>query len=112
MPGLKDAVRALNQAVSDLTSLHVQTFTGTVQSTGVITGFDNVRAAVQEAQTNNNIQLIAEAYFQFDGDSYNFLASNLSEVPPSALELHKSAVEAGMKTRQGLMELVKDVFAG
>lgn len=113
MSGLRDAVKKLNEAITDLSSLHVQTFTGTVAISSDTTGFDNIRSAIQSAQTNSEITLVAEAYYQFDGDSYNFIATDANgaiTAPPAALELHKSAVEAGMQTRLGLIELVKDAF--
>ena len=106
---LKDALTKLNEAVTDLSSLHVQTFTGSLQtSIEDQAGFDTVRQAVAQARSDGNITLVAEAYYQFDGDSYNFVTSE--DVPTSALELHRSAVEAGLATRRGLMELVKGVF--
>ena len=106
---LKDALKKLNEAVTDLSSLHVQTFTGRLQSdVDNQAGFDGVRQTVAQARTDGDITLVAEAYYQFDGDSYNFLTSE--EVPASALALHQSAVEAGLATRRGLMELVKGVF--
>jgi hypothetical protein len=108
--GLRKAVETLNNAIQDLTSLHVQTYTGVIATEISQTGFDKVRAAVKKAKTDGKVKLVAEAYYQFDGDSYNFLTSEVEQVPARALDLHKSAVEAGMATRQGLMELVKDIF--
>ena len=108
---LRDALRTLNAAVEDLTSLHVQTYTGTIGvEVGDQAGFDNVREAVKAARTGDDatVTLVAEGYYRFDGDSYNFIASG--DVPARAIELHQAAVEAGMATRRGLMEMVRDVF--
>ncbi len=111
--GLKDALSKLNDAVQDLTSLHVQTYTGRVAvdlDAVAQNGFTSVRDAVTaaEADPNGEIRLVAEAYYQFDGDSYNFLTSD--DITPGALDIHKAAVEAGIKTRQGLVELFKGLF--
>ncbi len=110
---LANAVKKINEAIKDLSSLHVQTYMGNVE-VDLSTVDDNthamdiVRDTVKTAQAGGNIELVAEAYYQFDGDSYNFLASG--DVPVRALDIHTAAVEAGMKTRRGLVELVKGVF--
>jgi hypothetical protein len=111
--GLKDALSKLNDAVKDLTSLHVQTYQGRVEidmDAIAQNGFDSVREAVTaaEADPGGKVSLVAEAYYQFDGDSYNFLTSD--DIAPGALDIHKAAVEAGIKTRQGLLELFKGLF--
>ena len=113
MSGLKDALTKLDDTVKDLTSLHVQTYQGRVEidlDKIKEKGFDSVRAAVTAAAADpkGKLQLVAEAYCQFDGDSYNFLTSD--DITDGALEIHKAAVEAGIKTRQGLMELFKGIF--
>jgi hypothetical protein len=111
---LKDALQAINEAFNDLTSLHVQTYTGVLdfdaKPTKTSSAFDKVRDYVkgESAKPNGKIRLVAEAYVQFDGDSYNFVTEE--DVPARALELHRDAVEAGINTRRGLMELIVDVF--
>ena len=111
---LSKVVQKLNEAVKDLSSLHVQTYTGVLSFTQpdgdeeAAEKFNTVRQQVQEMKSSGTIQLVAEAYYQFDGDSYNFLSSD--SVSDAAREMHKAAVEAGIKTRQGLFELVKSAF--
>lgn len=108
---LKTALGKLNEMFDDLTSLHVQTYTGSVNfdlDAGDGAKIDKLRTALQNLPADGSVKLVAEAFYQFDGDSYNFLSSD--DVPSKAIELHKAAVEAGMKTRQGLMELVRGVF--
>lgn len=108
--GLKKALGQLNDAVKDLTSLHVQTFTGSVSFDRETQSYDDIRKLIQKAQTDADVTLVAESLYKFDGDSYNFVANADSGIPSSAMELHKASVEGGIKTRQGLMELVKGVF--
>jgi len=110
---LRDAVTKINNIISDLSSLHVQTYTGSVtvdlDNLGADeNGMDRVRDAVRQARADGNVTLVAEAYYQFDGDSYNFLTTD--DVPLRALEIHTAAVEAGMKTRRAIVELVKGVL--
>jgi len=121
--GLRKALRTLNEAIGDLTSLHVQTYTGNVDFT-VPKDPENQEGERRPATNTEVLQiikentnmgdktkliLVAESLYKFDGDSYNFLTSDKG-IPPSALELHKSAVEGGIKTRQALMEMAKDIF--
>lgn len=108
--GLKKALEALRDAVDDLTSLHVQTFSGSLKFTTEGNSFDNVRKTIEDAKNAGEITLIAESLFKFDGDSYNFLANDEGGVPPSALELHKASVESGIKTRESLCKMVKGIF--
>lgn len=106
---LKDALTKINTTITDLSSLHVQTFTGKVNFTG--TGkYEDIKSAVDAAVGDKSITLVAESLYKFDGDSYNFLTNEEGGIPTSAMELHKAAVEGGIKTRQGLAELVKGVF--
>lgn len=113
MPGLKEAINGLNDAVKDLTSLHVQTFTGQIDSDlDGSNSYDDIRALVKDAADNGKITLVAETLAQFDGDSYNFVKADLQSVPPLALETHKNAVKAGVETRIGLLNLFKDLIDG
>ena len=110
MSGLKEAIETLRDAVDDLTSLHVQTYTGVIDFTsqdGV--GFDNLREKVltAEAKEKLNVHLAYETLIKFDGDSYNFV--NQDQVSDKVAKVHKDAVEAGIKTRLGLLELAKEI---
>ncbi|MCK5137797.1 MAG: hypothetical protein KAR19_18570 [Bacteroidales bacterium] len=108
---LKDALQKLNDAVQDLTSLHVQTFTGEINlNIDGTRDFDKIRGSVKTAKEKNEITLVAETLAQFDGDSYNFVKQDLDDVPDLALEVHKNAVESGIETRLGLLELFKNLI--
>lgn len=113
MGGLRTAVTKVTGLIEDLSSLHVQTYTGTVSVDldnlpDDVPAMKRVRDAVKEARANGEVTLVAEAYYQFDGDSYNFLTNE--DVPLKALDMHTNAVESGMATRQALVELVKDAI--
>jgi len=112
MASIKEAVQSLNTFVKDLTSLHVQTFTGEITFTDTAdtnSKYEDIESQIQQAKTDKKIKLVAESLYKFDGDSYNFLTSDQG-IPSSALELHKAAVESGIKTRQGLIEMAKDAI--
>jgi hypothetical protein len=106
---LKDALQKLNDAIEDLTALHVQTYTGELNvSVEDNTSFDSIRAAIKDAKSNGTITLVAESLLQFDGDSFNFVTD--VPVPQQALDIHRSAVETGLQTRQALIQLFKGAF--
>ena len=109
--GLKAALQKLDEAVKDLTSLHVQTFSGELNITlSGDKGYDTLRAEMKKAIKDGNLTLVAETLAQFDGDSYNFVKQDLSDIPSLALEVHKNAVEAGIETRLGLLGLFKGLI--
>jgi hypothetical protein len=111
--GLKQALTKLNDAVKDLTSLHVQTFTGEIETqVDSSKTFDEIKSLInsEASKTDAKIKLVAESLAQFDGDSYNFVRQDLEDVPSLALEVHKNAVKAGIETRLGLLTMFKDIF--
>jgi len=114
--GLKKAVKKLNDAIDDLTSLHVQTYSGTVNFNNTSAGaFDNLReslnpsAGTAAATTSLDVNLKLETLVKFDGDSYNFVATE--NVSDELFKLHKDALDSGLKTRLGLLEMVKNTFS-
>ncbi len=113
MAGLRTALENLNKAIEDLTSLHVQTFSGELKITiDNKKGYSDIRNQIktQKDKKDGTIILVAETLAQFDGDSYNFVRKDLTDIPPIALEVHKNAVKAGIETRIGLLELFKSTI--
>lgn len=109
--GLKTALEALDNAVKDLTSLHVQTFSGELNLTiDGSKGYDTIREEMKTAIADGDLTMVAETLAQFDGDSYNFVKQDLESIPTYALEVHKNAVKAGIETRLGLLGLFKDLI--
>lgn len=108
---LRSVIAKLDEAVTDLSSLHVQTFTGSLDFTVDATGNKDILKTLENAKASGKIKLVAETLMQFDGDSYNFIACDSNAaIPSQALEIHKNAVDAGLKNRQALVELFKDIF--
>lgn len=109
--GLSDALKKLDEAVKDLTSLHVQTYSGEIKIKNDGTkSYKGLKTELDKAIATSNITLVAETLAQFDGDSYNFVKQDLSNIPSLALEVHKNAVEAGIETRLGLLGLFKGLI--
>lgn len=109
--GLKKALENLNDAIEDLTSLHVQTYSGEIKIVNDgKKGYKGLKADLDKAITTSKLTLVAETLAQFDGDSYNFVKKDLTDIPPLALEVHKNAVKAGIETRIGLLGLFKGLI--
>lgn len=108
---LGDALKNLKNAVTDLSSLHIQTYSGTLNFQVSDANYETIKTAVKQAAEGDNaaITLVAETLLQFDGDSYNFIATGADT---NILQAHKDAVEAGLKTRQGLVDAFKDIILG
>jgi hypothetical protein len=105
--GLRDALQKLDDAVTDLTSLHVQTYSGTLNvDVDRDQDFDTLRKSLQNADAKeSDINLVSESMLKFDGDSYNFVAE---DAPPNLMQIHNEAVQSGLDARQSLIELFKD----
>ncbi len=108
---LNSALSRLNDAIKDLTSLHVQTFTGTLDlEISAERNFDTLKAQLNKAKTDGNVRLVAESLIKFDGDSYSFVTKEADDVPNNAFEVHQNAVKSGLETRQALLALFKGIF--
>lgn len=108
---LKDALKSLNEAVKDLTSLHVQTFTGSLKvDIDKSNGFDELKKLIETQSASGEVKLVAESLVKFDGDSYNFITSDIQNAPPQALDIHQNAVTSGLNNRLALLELFQDLI--
>lgn len=109
--GLRSALQKLDDAVTDLTSLHVQTFSGELKAEiDRNQEFDKLRDAISGAAAeDSNVTLVAESLLKFDGDSYNFVAEDAA---PNLMEVHNEAVQSGLDARQSIIELFKDLIGG
>ena len=124
---IKNALRKLDEAIDDLSSLHVQTFSGTVKwsstsdpasdpgsapggsaSTGTLRTLKTFEGFADKPASYEDVSLVAETLMKFDGDSYSFLASETAE---AAMQLHKNAVEAGINTRLGIAKMLREAFS-
>jgi hypothetical protein len=110
MSTLRHALQELRDAVDDLTSLQVQTFSGTIElDPEANLSFTDIRTAVKEAQSSDEstIHVVATSYLQFDGDSFNFVAADATA---PMLRAHQDAVASGLAARQALLDMFRDVI--
>jgi len=103
---LKEAFEKLGDAIDDLSSLEVLTFTGDMQvsiqgdGAGNLIDWDKL---VAEAKPDGTVKLVLASKFEADGDAKLF--KTLGDVDPSIRAAHDEAVRAGQQVRKDLMEL-------
>lgn len=106
---LQDAFNELKEKVVDLTSLHVQTYTGTI-NLGVNHESERWTAledALKNPKPDSNVRLAMETMIRFDGDAYNFVSDNNTDL---LRRTHLDAVQAGLDTRRAIIELATNLF--
>ncbi|MDA0790661.1 MAG: hypothetical protein O2780_14535 [Proteobacteria bacterium] len=109
--GLKAALEDIQAKAIDLSELRVQTVTGDVSAVIKSKNFDDLEKLLTpgtEANAVASLQLVLDTTIKFDGDSLNFISTAAS---PELIEIHKEAVAAGLKQRQGFIEMFKDIVA-
>lgn len=102
--------KKLGDGIADLSELNVQIFSGDVSSV-----LDDAEGSsvidwtelLKQAKSSGTVRLMASARIKFDGDSDTFFADNISQ---DMLNAHMTAVQAGQKVREGLLEMFRDVL--
>lgn len=105
--GLKNVLETLSEGVQDLSSLHVQTYSGFVTfspDANANTRRKQLQDFISKPNADSTIELIVETLINFDGDAYNFVSTNATDALKQA---HKDALDSGIKTRQGIYALVE-----
>ncbi|MDQ6999037.1 MAG: hypothetical protein Q9M17_10025 [Mariprofundus sp.] len=117
MSGLKDALSKISAGIKDLSSLEVQTYTGSIEikewkptgeaADAKLNDFEGYLKDIKQSEAN--LKLVAVTKMNFDGDSINLT----SETAPlnHVQTLHDGAVKAGVETRQGLVALFKELVS-
>lgn len=128
MSKFQDAINSLKEAVGDLSSLEVQTISGSL--TGIVTANPTGNAAnnspssggsiidwkkaIKSAKASGKVELVLATKINFDGDATQFVKEG--EISEHMLNAHKAALDAGKTIREELLKLavntVKDLLPG
>ena len=106
---LNDAFKRLEDAVGDLSSLDVESYTGKLKAEIHNEGENNIidwKKLVAEAKKEGVINLKLASHFNFDGDGTLFEAEG--EIPDTLRTAHNEAVKAGQQIRKDLLDLFAD----
>lgn len=103
-------VDSLKNAVGDLASLEVITFTGVMAVTATeakTLNLDEAFDKIDEAGTT--VTIVANTKINLDGDVRQFIADGIDE---ALLKAHQDAVNAGQDTRNAIFNLIKSTIQG
>ena len=105
--GIKGAIERFKEGIGDLSSLEVQTISGTLE--GLVHDTDSGSIidwtkAVKSAKESGTVKLVLATKINFDGDATQFVREG--EISQYMLDAHAEALAAGKATREELMALV------
>ncbi len=112
--GLKNLADKVGNAIEDLTSLEVTTYSGTFSlsyDTLKAQGIDSfkIKSLIQNnpASMQANLNLIAYSRFELDSDASNIVKSNLTTQEQALVDAHKAMVESAMTARKATFEMIE-----
>jgi len=113
MSVLSDAMKAIKDAVDDVTTVNVRTYTGSVQHILDVQkpnddekskSFDEILVAA-DLSAHVNLQFLT--VLDLDGDALLFRASDTTDASEKAEMAHQSAVLSGIESRAAIIDLFK-----
>ena len=105
---LRGVLNAAKDAISDLSSLEVQTYTGEIKVAVESVGTTNFTDILKTAKATGNITLAQVTKINIDGDGINLVPD--TPPPPHVAEAHAAALEAGENVRASILELFKGLI--
>jgi hypothetical protein len=105
---LSEAFDKLKEAVGDLSSLDVLSFTGELsaivsETEGNLIDWDKL---IAKAKTEGDVSLVLATHFKFDGDATLFTARG--DISSDIRAAHAQAIQAGQQVRRDLFEFFSD----
>jgi hypothetical protein len=61
---------------------------------------------------NQKIKIVAHSHMDFDQDTLLFVKEDLNEAESKLFDLHKEAIENAKKSRQDMLNFMKDIIKG
>jgi len=98
-----DALSKIGDVLEDLSSLEVQTLTGSLDVKVTDGKLDDFETLLNNAKVAGNLKLRAVTKMMCDGDAINLVPDE--EFPEHIQKVHAAAVKAGIDTRHGLLSL-------
>jgi len=114
--GLKNLADKVGDAVQDLTSLEVTTYSGSFTLS-----YDTLKAQGKNAFKIDNLiednsgdikadlTLIAYSRFDLDSDASNIVKSNLTTQEQALVDAHKAMVQSAMEARKATFEMITNM---
>jgi len=115
--GFKNFMTKLGDALDDLTSLEVTTFTGnfSIEATTLISDKQNkfkIKNILNQLTTNNNtnLKLVAYTRIEMDADVSTIVKSDLSESDTELLKLHNEMLQSSREARKAAIKMVTNLI--
>lgn len=115
--GLLDLSNKVANAVDDLASLEVTTYTGSFNLTiNDIVEQNGDQFRIKSLMQNNpvtlnaKLELLAYSRFEIDADVASIVKSNLSAQDQDLLAAHNELVKTAQEARKSMLEFVKDLI--
>ncbi len=108
---LKDVFQTFVDAIEDLSSLDVLTFTGTLETDVTDENGEDVTDWVEileRSRAAGKVKLMLGSHFRCDGDADLFVAQ--ADIPADLRAAHKDAVDAGRQIRKDVLDLFADTL--
>jgi len=97
------ALSKIGDVLEDLSSLEVQTLTGSLEVVINNGKLDDFATLLANAEASGNLKLRAVTKMMCDGDAINLVPEE--DFPEHIQKVHAAAVKAGIDTRHGLLAL-------
>lgn len=117
--GFQKLLTKIGDAVEDMTSLEVTTFTGdfTFRTSQVVqSDVDKFRINKvlkgMAVQNQTDIKLVAYSHIQIDADVSTIVKSDLSQSDAELLKLHHQMMESSKESRRAVIEMVTNLIRG
>lgn len=105
---LRTVLNAAKDAIADLSSLEVQTYTGEITVAIDDIGTTDFETILSNAKATGNISLSQVTKLNIDGDGINLVSD--APPPPHVADAHKAALAAGENVRASILELFKGLI--
>jgi hypothetical protein len=115
--GLKNLAHKVGEAIQDLASLEVTTYSGdfTLHISDIKEeGQDafKIKSLMQSMQAGvqSKLNLVAYSRFEIDSDASNIVRQNLGEEDKMLIEVHKEMVKAAQEARASMFSFAKELL--
>ncbi|MFK7951195.1 MAG: hypothetical protein AB8G11_26680 [Saprospiraceae bacterium] len=109
---LEDALKTLEGAAKDLSSIEVTTLTGDIKQVFNDDGNIDLKKALNDlnagGSTSGKIEVVAHTRIDFDQDAIMFVSKNSRNKNHELYELHKEAIASSQAARQSFLRFIRE----
>jgi len=113
---LENLKNNISEQIEDASSLEVTTFTGSfVYNVSEVIKADQNKFQMEKvlkqisAKADAKLNLLAYSKISIDGDTSTIVKSGLGQEDKELLDFHKGMIEASQKSRQAIIDMIKNL---